>query len=126
MNPAESYFHDLALSSRVCDSLGWRMPGCQCDDTYTSVAPTTMAGLTAHPPCGAWATSRARAGDMCNTKKKENNNNIERGSRVDQKFDFLNRCPDGRTETADAKISSKHDCFTIHMIDSEVGWITCV
>jgi hypothetical protein len=43
---------------------------------------------------------------------------------VDQKFYFLNRCSDGRSETADAKISSKHDRFTIHMLDSEVGWIT--
>jgi hypothetical protein len=55
----------------------------------------------------------------CNTKK------IETGSRVDHNFDFLNRCSDGRSETADAKISSKHDCFDIHMLDSEVGWITC-
>jgi hypothetical protein len=39
----------------------------------------------------------------CNTKKK-----LERGSRVDQKFDFLNRCSDGRSETADAKIT-EHD-----------------
>jgi hypothetical protein len=49
---------------------------------------------------------------------------LERGSGVDQKFDFLNRCSDGRSETADAKISSKRDRFTIHMLDSEVGWIT--
>ncbi len=63
---------------------------------------------------------------ICNTKKKrkEKNNNIERGSGVDKKFDFLNRCSDGRSETADAKISSKRDRFTIHMLDSEVGWIT--
>jgi hypothetical protein len=40
------------------------------------------------------------------------------------KFDFLNRCSDGRSETADAKISSKRDRFTIHMLNSEVGWIT--
>jgi hypothetical protein len=50
--------------------------------------------------------------------------NIESGSGVDQKFDFLNRCSDGRSETADVKISSKRDHFTIHMLDSEVGWIT--
>jgi hypothetical protein len=55
----------------------------------------------------------------CNTKKK-----LERGSGVDQKFDFLNRCSDGRSETVDAKISSKRDHFTIHMLDSELGWIT--
>jgi hypothetical protein len=48
---------------------------------------------------------------------------LERGSKVDQKFDFLNRYSDGRSETADAKILSKRDCFTIHMLDSEVGWI---
>jgi hypothetical protein len=54
----------------------------------------------------------------------KNNNNIERGSGVDQKFDFLNRCSDGRSETADAKISLKRDRFTIYMLDSEVGWIT--
>jgi hypothetical protein len=54
---------------------------------------------------------------FCNAKK------IERGSEVDQKFDFLNRYSDGRSETADAKISSKHDRFTIHMLDSEVRWI---
>jgi hypothetical protein len=47
--------------------------------------------------------------------------NIERGSEVDQKFDFLNRCSDGRSETTDVKISSKHDRFTIHMLDSEIG-----
>jgi hypothetical protein len=35
----------------------------------------------------------------CNTKKI-----LERCSGVDQKFDFLNRCSDGRSETADAKI----------------------
>jgi hypothetical protein len=29
---------------------------------------------------------------------------LERGSGVDQKFNFLNRCSDGRSETADAKI----------------------
>jgi hypothetical protein len=57
-------------------------------------------------------------GGECNTKK------IERGSGVDQKFNFLNRCSDGRLETADVKISSKRDRFTIHMLDSEVGWIT--
>jgi hypothetical protein len=56
-------------------------------------------------------------GGECNTKKS----NIERGSRVDQKFDFLNCCSDGRSETVDAKISSKRDHFTIHMLDSEVG-----
>jgi hypothetical protein len=50
--------------------------------------------------------------------------NIERGSGVDQKFDFLNRCSDGRSETVDAKISSKRDRFTIQMLDSEVRWIT--
>jgi hypothetical protein len=49
---------------------------------------------------------------------------IERGSGVDQKIDFLNCCSDGRSETADAKISSKCDRFTIHMLDSEDGWIT--
>jgi hypothetical protein len=49
---------------------------------------------------------------------------LERGSGVDQKFDFLNLCSDGRSETADAKISSKRDRFTIHILDSEVGWIT--
>jgi hypothetical protein len=48
----------------------------------------------------------------------------KRGSGVDRKFDFLNRCSDGRSETADAKISSKRGRFTIHMLDSEVGWIT--
>jgi hypothetical protein len=57
-------------------------------------------------------------GVECNAKK------IERGSGVDKKFDFLNRYSDGRSETADAKISSKRDCFTIHMLDSEVRWIT--
>jgi hypothetical protein len=56
----------------------------------------------------------------CNTKKI-----LERGSGVDRKFDFLNRCSDGQSETADAKISSKHNRFDIHMLDSEVGWITC-
>jgi hypothetical protein len=39
-------------------------------------------------------------------------------------IDFLNRCSDGRSETADAKISSKRGRFTIHMLNSEVGWIT--
>jgi hypothetical protein len=63
--------------------------------------------------------------DAVTPKKKKNNNNTERGSGVDKKFDFLNRCSDGRSETADAKISSKRDRFTINMIDSEVGWITC-
>jgi hypothetical protein len=48
----------------------------------------------------------------------------ERGSGVDRKFDFLNRCSDGQSETTDVKISSKRDRFTIHMLDSEVGWIT--
>jgi hypothetical protein len=61
---------------------------------------------------------RGGGGGECNTKKI-----LERGSGVDRKFDFLNRCSDSRSETADAKISSKHDCFTIHMLDSEVGWI---
>jgi hypothetical protein len=56
----------------------------------------------------------------CNTKKK-----LERGSGVDQKFDFLNRCSDDRSETADAKISSKRNRFDIHMLDSDVRWITC-
>jgi hypothetical protein len=37
------------------------------------------------------------------------------------KFDFLNRCSDGRSETADAKSSSKHNRFDIHMLDSEIG-----
>jgi hypothetical protein len=37
----------------------------------------------------------------------------------------LNRCSDGRSETADAKILSKRNHFDIHMLDSEVGWITC-
>jgi hypothetical protein len=46
---------------------------------------------------------------------------IERGSGVDQNFDFLNRCSDGRSETAYAKISSKRNRFDIHMLDSEVG-----
>jgi hypothetical protein len=50
---------------------------------------------------------------------------LERGSGVDRKFDFLNRCSDGRSEIADAKISSKCNHFDIHMLDSEVGWITC-
>jgi hypothetical protein len=50
---------------------------------------------------------------------------LERGSGVDRKFNFLNRCSDGRSETADAKISLKRDHFTIHMLDLEVGWITC-
>jgi hypothetical protein len=59
-------------------------------------------------------------GGECNTKKI-----LERGFGVDQKFDFLNRCSDGRSETTDAKISSKCDRFDIHMLDSEVGWITC-
>jgi hypothetical protein len=49
---------------------------------------------------------------------------IERDSGVDKKIDFLNRCSDGQSETTDAKISSKRDHFTIHMLDSEVGWIT--
>jgi hypothetical protein len=53
----------------------------------------------------------------CNTKKII----LERGSGVDRKFDFLNRCSDGQSETADAKISLKHDRFIIHMLDSEVG-----
>jgi hypothetical protein len=59
-------------------------------------------------------------GGECNAKKI-----IESGSGVDQNFDFLNRCSNGRSETADAKISSKRDYFTIHMIDLEVEWITC-
>jgi hypothetical protein len=50
---------------------------------------------------------------------------LERGSGVDRKFDFLNCCSDGRSETADAKISSKRNRFDIHMLDSEVRWITC-
>jgi hypothetical protein len=50
---------------------------------------------------------------------------LERGSGVDRKFDFLNRCSDGRSETADAKILSKRNRFDIHMLNSEVGWITC-
>jgi hypothetical protein len=50
--------------------------------------------------------------------------NKKRGFGVDRKFDFLNHCLDGRSESADAKISSKCDRFTIHMLDSEVGWIT--
>jgi hypothetical protein len=33
----------------------------------------------------------------------------------------LNRCSDGRSETMDAKISSKRNRFDIHMLDSEVG-----
>jgi hypothetical protein len=49
---------------------------------------------------------------------------LERASGVDRNFDFLNRYSDGRSETADAKISLKRDRFTIHMLDSEVGWIT--
>jgi hypothetical protein len=52
----------------------------------------------------------------CNAKKKK-----ERGSGVDWKFNFLNRYSYGRSETVDAKISSKRDRFTIHMLDSEVG-----
>jgi hypothetical protein len=64
--------------------------------------------------------SRCMCVDCCNTKKII----LERGSGVDRKFDFLNCCSDGRSETADVKISSKHDRFTIHMLDSEVGWIT--
>jgi hypothetical protein len=35
----------------------------------------------------------------------------------------LNRCSDGRSETADVKISSKCIHFDTHMLDSEVGWI---
>jgi hypothetical protein len=64
-------------------------------------------------------SERARAAQRqrCNAKK------IERGSEVDRKFDFLNRYSDGRSETVDAKISLKRDHFTIHMLDSEVGWI---
>jgi hypothetical protein len=57
--------------------------------------------------------------ESCNTKTK----NIERGSGVDQKIDFLNHYSDGRSETVDAKISLKRDRFTIHILDSEVGWI---
>jgi hypothetical protein len=49
---------------------------------------------------------------------------LERGSGVDRKFDFLNRCSDGQSETVDLKISLKRDRLTIHMLDSEVGWIT--
>jgi hypothetical protein len=45
---------------------------------------------------------------------------LESGSGVDRKFDLLNRCSDGRSETADAKISLKRDHFPIHMLDSEV------
>jgi hypothetical protein len=48
---------------------------------------------------------------------------LERGSGVDRKFDFLNHYSDGRSETTDAKISSKRDRFTIHMLDLEVEWI---
>jgi hypothetical protein len=48
---------------------------------------------------------------------------IKRGSRVDQNLIFFNRCSDGRTETADANISSKRIRFATHMFDSEVGWI---
>jgi hypothetical protein len=48
---------------------------------------------------------------------------LERGSGVDKKIDFLNRCSDGWSETADAKISSKHNRFDIHMLNLEVGWI---
>jgi hypothetical protein len=33
---------------------------------------------------------------------------------VDQKFVFLARYCDGRTETVDAKISSKRNCLTTH------------
>jgi transposase InsO family protein len=57
--------------------------------------------------------------NRCNTKKI-----LERGSGVDRKFDFLNRCSDGRSETADLKISLKRDRFIIHMLDLAVGWIT--
>jgi antibiotic biosynthesis monooxygenase (ABM) superfamily enzyme len=46
---------------------------------------------------------------------------LERGSGVDQKFNFLNRCNDGRSKTANAKISSKHNRFDIHMLNSDVG-----
>jgi hypothetical protein len=35
-------------------------------------------------------------------------------------FNFLNRCLDGRSETVDVKISSKHNYFTIYILDSEV------
>jgi hypothetical protein len=48
---------------------------------------------------------------------------LERGSRVDKKLDFLNRCSDGRAETMNAKISLKRNHFDIHMLNSEVGWI---
>jgi hypothetical protein len=53
----------------------------------------------------------------CNTKKTV----LERGSGVDRKFDILNCCSGGRSETADAKISSKRNRFDIHMLDLEVG-----
>jgi hypothetical protein len=58
--------------------------------------------------------------NMCNTKK-----NIRKRLWSWQKIDILNHGFDGRSETADAKISSKRNRFDIHMIDSEVGWITC-
>jgi hypothetical protein len=56
-------------------------------------------------------------GGECNTQKII----LERVSGVDQKFDFLNHCSDGRSETADAKISLKRDHFTIHMLNLDVG-----
>jgi hypothetical protein len=61
----------------------------------------------------------------CQTVQHQQKIILERGSGVDQKFEFLNHCSDGRSETADVKISLKRDRFDIHMLDSEVGWITC-
>jgi hypothetical protein len=57
-------------------------------------------------------------GGECNTKK-----NIRKRLRSSPKFDFFNRCSDGRLETANTKISSKRNCFDTHMLNLEVRWI---
>jgi hypothetical protein len=98
------------------------LPQAICAPSISTLLPSECATTVNLDPASLGACCRCplpQALNMasCNAKK----NNIERGARVDQKFDFLNRCSDGRSETADVKISLKRDRFTIHMLDSEVG-----
>jgi hypothetical protein len=57
---------------------------------------------------------------MCNTKKcKFDKKRLQSWL----KFNFLNRCSDGRSETADAKISSKRIRFDTHTREWVYGWV---
>jgi hypothetical protein len=79
----------------------------QLDDIFTK--PLDFSRFADLCVCGG-------GGGECNTEK--NFKFDKKRLRSSQKFDFLNHCFDGRSETADAKISSKRNRFDTHMFDS--------